>query len=187
MKNTVQIPKFLHEFHGARSNWEDITSIHVLAFFTTVICLVLANDSALQLWQKCLLGVLAYDLAGGVMANFSYATNLYYDASQKRRLVFLSLHFLQPIALMLVFPDYYAGVLIFSGLIIASSFMVNAVKNPQRQLIMGVLFSVMGCILVLSTGLYLTPVLQLLLVVFFIKLPFAFSIRWYRIEKFKAI
>jgi len=174
----------LHEFHGEKSNWTDILSIHLIALAVTIISLMLVSDMGLALWQTCLLAILAYDLAGGVVANFSYSTNLYYDYSMKRRIVFLSLHFLQPVALLLVFPAYYAEILIFSAIIVFGAFAINAIKQPQKQLVYGVVICLFGIVMLQSGYIELFPALRLLFVIFFLKLPLSFSIRWYRLNTF---
>ena len=183
MDNTVKIPKFLHDFHGEQSNWLDIASIHLIAILTTIITLYLADDLPLPPWKKFLLIGLAYDLGGGVVANFTYSTNLHYDQSLKRRLVFLSLHFLQPIGLTLVFPDQMMGIVIFSAYIVAAAFIVNAIQDPQRQLTLGALLTATGIIALQGIPLDLHPPLKLLLTIFLLKLPLSFAVRWFRLKK----
>ena len=182
MQNTVSIPKFLHEVHGKKSNWFDIGATHIVALLTVVATLFLTDEMG---WKKWLLILLAYDLGGGVLANFTYSTKWYYDQSMKRRLVFLSLHFLQPALMCLVFPDYLVGIITFSGYTVAASFITNSTGNPQRQLTTGALFSLSGIIALATVPVELNPALHLLLTLFLLKLPLSFSVRWYRLERFQ--
>ena len=186
MENTVKIPSFLHEIHGEQSNWFDITATHLVALFTVIAALFTANDLNLATWQTALLILLAYDLGGGVLANFTYSTKWYYDQSQTRRLVFLSLHFLQPLLMCLVFPVHWIGVALFSAYTVTASFMTNAIRFPQKQLTIGAILSLTGIIALHSLDIGLPTTILLLLTLFLLKLPLSFSVRWYRLEKFRS-
>ncbi|MEM9921947.1 MAG: hypothetical protein AAF990_27830 [Bacteroidota bacterium] len=182
MENTVKIPTFLHEVHGKQSNWYDIITTHVLALLTVGAIVFLASDLDLAPWKKWVLIALAYDLGGGVLANFTYATKQFYRV-EKRRIVFLSIHFLQPLFMCLVFPEHLVGIAIFSSFTVFSSFMINAIKNPKKQLATGAFTALSGII-----ALYIVPFewnlpLLLLLILFLLKLPLSFSVRWYSLNK----
>ncbi len=187
MENTIQIPKFLHEVHGEQSNWTDILTVHILAGITVMATLFAAVNADLVLWQLVLLSILAYDLGGGVLANFTYSTKWYYDQSTLRRLVFLSLHVLQPLLMMLVFPAYWMAIAAFSVYTLVASFLTNSITRPQQQLLIGVFLSLTGIIALHTIPFALNTPLQLLLNLFLLKLPLSFSVRWYRLKKFKVV
>ncbi len=184
MNNTVNIPAFLHEFHGRKSNWLDLAATHLIALVATATALILSDQYDLTLWKKFLFAALAYDLGGGVMSNFTYATNLYYDHPIRKRLIFITLHWLQPVLMSLVFPAYWQGILLFSAYILASTFIVNGIQIHQRQLTLGIGLTLLGLLALFFVS-FIPPV-SLLLTLFLLKLPLAFAVRWYRFPKWQA-
>ena len=184
MENTVKIPKFLHEIHGDESNWFDIIATHSVALITVFGTVYLANPLELQGWKTILLIILAYDLGGGVLANFTYSTNWYYEQASIRRKVFLALHVLQPFFMILVFPEYLNEILVYAAYTLASSFRTNAIKDVRTQLIAGSFFSLTGIIVLHSLSSSIEATLSLLFTLFLLKLPLSFSVRWYRLKGF---
>ncbi len=182
MENTIKIPGFLHEIHGKQSNWLDIITIHLYALLAIGALLFLTNDLALPSWKEWVLIALAYDLGGGVLANFTYSTKKHYQ-SRKRRIVFLSLHFLQPLFMIWVFPEQTIGIAIFSGFTIFSAFIVDAIQDAQKQLIIGAFLTFTGIIGLLTIPIEWNSSLLLLLTLFLLKLPLSFSVRWHNLGK----
>lgn len=183
MQNTIKIPSFLHDFHGEKSNWLDIAAIHLIAALTTVLTILLATDLDWPVWKYILIGIVSYDIGGGVIANFTYSTNHYYDQSNKKRLIFLSLHFFQPALLSILFFDQIVLVLSFCSYILAISFIINAIKDPQTQLTLSVLLLQIGLLVLFMVPFGLPLPLMLLLTLFMLKLPFSFSVKWYQLKK----
>ena len=183
MQNTVVIPKFLREVHGEKSNWIDILSTHALAIMAVITILWSASDLAMAPWKVWVLGFLAYDLGGGVLGNFTYSTKWYYDQSNRRRIGFLALHFLQPMLMILIFEadQVIAG---FAAYTVAASFLTNSISVPQRQLAAGAFLSLAGIMVLHALALDIDQTIRLLITLFLLKLPLSFSIRWYRLEKF---
>lgn len=181
MQNTVHIPKFLREIHGQKSNWFDIVSVHLMALVTVGVVLFLSQDMAFGSWKKWTLIALAYDLGGGVLANFTYSTQTYYEQYTQRRFFLLSMHFLHPIFLAFLFPDLLIGIVAFSCFTVASSFVVNSIKASREQLTLGVALSLLGIIMLHTLPVGFNSALRLLLTLFLLKLPLSFSVRWYRL------
>ncbi len=179
MKNPIIIPGFLHEIHGERSNWFDLALTHFIALATTLAILTLTDGFDFADWQRWTLIALTYDLAGGIIANFSYGTSDYYAQSNKRRLWFISLHFLQPLFMSILFPEFGMTIAIVSGYVIATSLVVNIIKDTSQQATVGSLLAV-GGIVALQVFLPETnAILELLLTMFLLKLPLAFAVRWH--------
>ncbi|MDF1695773.1 MAG: hypothetical protein P1U56_08085 [Saprospiraceae bacterium] len=178
MDDSIKIPTFLHEIHGKKSNWLDILTTHGLALLTIAVVSFQLKDLGLPSWKEWVLIALAYDLAGGVVANMSYSRQQFY-LSTKRRIIFLSLHFLQPLFLCWVFPEEAIAIGTFSGYTVFSAFIVNAVSDFQNQRIMGILLSLIGIIALCSVPVKWEESLLLLLTLFLLKLPFSFAVRWH--------
>lgn len=181
MKNTIQIPKMLHEIHGEISNVRDITITHLVAITSTAMVLVLGTED-LSILQQIVLGILTYDLVGGVVANFSYSTSVYYAKQPKKRKGFIALHLLQPTLLVFVFQNDIVTILSMSASILLSSILVNATQSAQRQIMLGAFFSIVGIMVLQLPFFEATPILEFLLVIFLLKLPLAWAVRWYDIN-----
>jgi hypothetical protein len=179
MKNQIIIPRFLHEIHGERSNWFDLALTHFIALATTLAVLTLIDGFNFAGWERWTLIALTYDLAGGIIANFSYGTSHYYAQSNKRRLWFISLHFLQPLFMSILFPEFGMTIAIVSGYVIAASLTVNAIKDTARQATLGALLAVSGIVVLQIFIPKTNAVLELLLTMFLLKLPLAFAVRWH--------
>ncbi|MEL7425629.1 MAG: hypothetical protein AAFN81_21740 [Bacteroidota bacterium] len=181
MKNTIKVPTLLHEVHGEVANARDIILAHGLAITSTAAVLALGT-AGMAIWQQILLGILTYDLVGGVVANFSFSTSTFYAASAQKRRGFLLLHLLQPTLLTLVFTDYWMSIVAICGYILISSTIVNAMKSGNRQVMTGAFLSVTGIFLLQLPIFELTSILEFLLTVFLLKLPLAWAVRWYELN-----
>lgn len=149
-----------------------------MALLTVGATVFLAQGAVLPDWKIWVLIILAYDLGGGVLANFTYSTKQFYQ-SRKRRIIFLSIHFLQPLLMSIVFPEFLLEIALISSYTVLFAFIVDAIQETRKQIILGVFFALAGVI-----ALYLIPVqwntaLLLLLTIFLLKLPLAFAVRWY--------
>ncbi len=182
MENTIKIPKALHEVHGEVSNLRDILFAHGLAIAATFTLIMIGAEN-MATWQKVIMGILAYDLVGGVVANFSYSTSSYYAGSSKKRKGFLLLHLLQPTLLALVFAEDWQAVLIASAYILLASIIVNALKPGSKQVMSGAFFAVSGIFLLHLPILEADGTLQFLLNIFLLKLPLAWAVNWYAIGR----
>ncbi|MEM9324970.1 MAG: hypothetical protein AAGA85_04920 [Bacteroidota bacterium] len=182
MEATIKIPKALHEVHGHESSVTDVLLAHSLAVASTITVFWL-SAAHLHTWQEILLGILTYDLVGGVVANFSRSTSSFYAASSKKRRGFLLLHLLQPTLLTLVFMEYLQTILPICTYILVSSAIVNAMQASNRQVMTGAFFSVLGIFLLQIPFFEASPVLEFLLTVFLLKLPLAWAVRWYELKK----
>ena len=181
MQKTINIPKILHEVHGKKAALSDVLLAHTFATIITAFTLYSALPLDLGLLKMIALGLLAYDLSGGVLANFSKGTSAHYAASAKARRNFLWLHILQPTLMIYIFQG---NDLILAGLcfyIVAGSWLVNAQATAANQLRLGAFISLVGISLLFIPGMQLNAIQQLLLGFFMLKLPLAFAVQWYRL------
>ena len=183
MQRTIHIPKFLHEVHGEKASLIDVIAAHLFAVLATVLTLTRSLDLDWSPLKMVALGLLAYDLSGGVLANFSQGTSLHYAASGKARRNFLSLHVLQPLLMIYVFQGNDLTLAALSVYIVLGAVLVNAQKTAVQQLQLGAFISLIGIILLFIPGLGLYGVQQLLLAFFILKLPLAFAVQWYALGK----
>jgi hypothetical protein len=146
----IRVPKFLHELHGERTRLSTL----ILVYATGVLAAGLVVSQLLPLdlpaWKRALVGLLYLDLAGGVVANLSSSTNQYYQSKVSRRLVFLSLHILQPALLAMLFPEgipYFGFAAAFT---LVAAFVMNLVLDMEAQQNLAAALLVIGVVVSLS-------------------------------------
>ena len=183
MQQTINIPKFLHEVHGKQATLTDVILAHAFAAVITTLTLYWSMAMDMPVIKMIVLGILAYDLSGGVLANFSKGTSIHYAASAKARRNFLLLHILQPTMMVYLFQGNDLVLVALSAYIVLGSFWVNAQPTAIRQLRWGAFLSLSGITLLFIPGLQLSAVQQMLLVFFMLKLPLAFAVQWYKLAE----
>jgi len=181
MQRTINIPKFLHEVHGEKARITDVMAAHAFAITVTVFTLYWSTGTELSTFKMILLGILAYDLSGGVLANFSKGTSDHYAASARARRNFLLLHVLQPTMMVYIFQGNDLMLVGLGLYIVLGSSLVNAQQTAIQQLRLGALISLSGITLLFIPALPLSTIQQLLLVFFMLKLPLAFAVQWYKL------
>ncbi len=95
---TVKVPPFFHELFGQRISLLELwlTVLFCTGMTVSILILTYAEWHHLAIWQVSIFTVLIVDIAGGVVANFSFSTNSYYKMNPNRRLFFILIH-VQPI------------------------------------------------------------------------------------------
>lgn len=128
--------------------------------------------SELAVWKKILL-LLTLDISGGVVANITKATNEYYQASQKARIVFLAIH-IQPLLLGWLFGNFLLCVTVRVVTTMAAMFITNlSGKGVQRTAGMAVTLTGV-CFLIIMADTHL--ILNSLLALCMLKLSFSFAV-----------
>jgi hypothetical protein len=177
-EKTIKIPAFLHELHGEVSSRRDIAITHLAAWGLTGLTAWLSVNAGYPLWITILLAVLMVDIAGGVVSNFTKGTNNFYAAHPRKRIIFLLLHVIQPGLLAIMFPEYAFMILGVMAYTLPISFWIDDMKNPETRRTIGPFFAILGI-----TGVLMLPIsfagLQLILMLYIIKLVLAFSVDWY--------
>jgi hypothetical protein len=131
-----------------------------------------------------MLTILARDLAGGILANFTTGTNYYYAASFQKRYLFVLFHLLQPSILIWIFPNELLAIFGISIFTLTSSIIVLNIKKHYNQSIIAVTLFLL-C-LILSTRLnYSDMWIQMIMQFFSIKLILAFSVNGLQLTKSK--
>lgn len=179
MKN-VEIPKFFHEVFGKRST---VLELFLTLFFGVGMSALLlafthAEWKALEAWRMIVIVLLALDITGGVIANFTLSTNNHYKASPQARIVFILIH-VQPIILACVLWNHFAVCLAAWGYTIASSFIVNAlIKHPAQRTIASVFAASGFCGLLLFFA-SVPKFVLIILLLFMFKVIFSFAVDHY--------
>ncbi len=134
--------------------------------------------SAISLWRQIVLVVLAFDIGGGIVGNFSYSTNRYYRRNARARLTFILYH-VQPVAFAFLLGNSYPvaiGVTIYT---IVAALITNAVVDHPAQRIIGASFMLAGVIVLLLTIRGVPEILMALFALYMFKVIYGFAVDHY--------
>ncbi|MFC4735173.1 hypothetical protein ACFO4L_01125 [Bacillus daqingensis] len=171
----IRIPAFFHEIFGEVQSRK---ALFVVMLFTGTIVLLAGifgygTWSELTLVKQLVLFVLIIDIAGGVVANVTPGTNRFYEASTRRRWVFIAIH-VQPIILAwaLELPLMIGiGIWAFTT---ASAVLLNVVRGQQEQPLVAFALAGIGFVLIAFSG--IAPLAAGIFLLYVCKVLISFSI-----------
>jgi hypothetical protein len=173
----VELPRLLHELHGERTTVLNILLVYSTGILVAGIFVIGLPPAGLPLWKLLLSGFLALDIGGGVVANLSASTNLYYRERKGLRIPFILIHAIHPALFALLFPAqarYFACVFAYTAM---SCLLVNRIRSPESQQIVAASLVAVG----VSASFLLFDldprVLYLVAPLFMTKLILGFSVR----------
>ena len=173
----IQVHKFLGEIFGRETTTFDLLAIIIGSVSFALLTLFVKWNADINIIKKIILIILALDIAGGVVANFTRGTNNYYAESLQKRYLFVLFHLLQPSILIWIFPNESLAVLGVSIFTLINSIIVLNVKKHYNQRIIAVTLLLFS--LILSTLFnYTEPLTKMIMQLFSIKLILAFSVNW---------
>ncbi|QNL51924.1 hypothetical protein H8S90_10275 [Olivibacter sp. SDN3] len=178
LNRKIKTPLFLQELHGKEATVADLIFTYLTALVATGLIIYSACDINMSVFKFMILGLLAFDLSGGVIANFTQGTTDYYAESRKRRYVFIGLHFIQPIVMAWIFPKDLASIYLTASYTILATIVTSSLKEEGKQRVLAGFFATMG----LSIVFFMSPeskVVHFMLVLFIVKLILAFSVKWH--------
>lgn len=176
MDKIVKVPRFLYEIHGKNPTALDLWLTYAAGIIGGVVGVVLAQNSGIDLWKALLVGLLFFDIAGGVVANFTVSTRTYYGRSRRRRILFLCLHVLQPLLMALILGDYLLAMIFTAIFAVAGGLIINLLKTIKSRRVTATILTAIG-VLALSAAINSVPVfIYAFSVLFLIKILLAFSV-----------
>ncbi len=175
--NKIKVHRLLRELFGLETTRFDLLAIIISAVSFAALTLILNSNSAALATKAIVLIILALDIGGGVVANFTTGTNNYYAESLQKRYLFVVFHLLQPSVLIWIFPNELLAILGVSIFTLTSSLIVLNIKKNYNQRIIAVTLLLLS--LILSTILnYTDPLAQVIMQLFSVKIILAFSVNW---------
>lgn len=177
IKKKISVHRSLHDLFGRETTVIDLLIILIGSIFLTIAVYFLCLGIELSLIKKILLTFLALDIGGGVIANFSEGTNNYYQESLNRRYIFIAIHFLQPLILSWIFEDYFLKISSLTIYTLLSSSIITYINERTTQKTIASFLLLIGIIL-LHLFIDSPQVLQLILLIYLIKLLLSFSVNW---------
>jgi hypothetical protein len=173
----IKVHKLLHELFGRETTRLDLFAILIGSIALTIAVQIRCLDSELSVMKKMLLAFLTLDIGGGVIANFTEGTNNYYSESLKRRYLFILVHVLQPLILAWIFPKSILTISVFTLYTLINALIITSIKKNTTQRIIAITMLLIGILLTYFFS-FSNPMLQLISIVFLIKLILAFSVNW---------
>ena len=178
----IQVHKFLSEVFGRETTTFDLLAIIISSVSFALLTLFVKWNADITIIKKIILTILALDIGGGVVANFTTGTNNYYAESIQKRYLFILFHLLQPSIIIWIFPNELLAVLGVSIFTLISSIIVLNIKKHYNKRIVAV--TLLLLCLILSTLLnYTDTLIQMIIQLFSIKLILAFSVNWTSSDK----
>ena len=173
----IQVQRHLTGIFGRETTTFDLSAIVIGSLSFAGLTLVLKWNANISIIEMILLTILALDIAGGVVANFTTGTNNYHAESLRKRHLFVLFHLLQPSILIWIFPNDLLSILCVSTYTLASSIVVLSIKKHYTQRIVAMTLLLLS--FVLSTLMnYSDPLTRILMQLFSMKLILAYSVNW---------
>jgi hypothetical protein len=173
----IQIPPFWHSILGRRSSMADIAAIGTGAVASGVIALTYSLNAGFATLHTIAFTLLAMDLGGGVIANFTMGTNNYYGESPKRCYQFILFHVLQPLILIWIFPSECWSIVWVCAFVLVCTSIIVRLRELYFQASVAAMLLTISFIL-LSWLKLADSLLQLMLTFYAIKLILAFGVNW---------
>jgi hypothetical protein len=174
----IQVHKFLSEVFGRETTMFDLLAIIICSISFAVLTLFVKWNADITITKKIILTILALDIGGGVVANFTTGTNNYYAESLRKRYLFVLFHLLQPSILIWIFPSDLIAILGVSLFTLTSSIIVLNIKKHYNQRIVAITLLLLSSIL-LTLLPYTERLTQMMMQFFSLKLIFSFSVNWF--------
>ena len=176
-----KVHRLFHELFGRETTTFDLLAIVIGSLSFAGLTLALKWNGDISNFKLIILTILALDIAGGVVANFTAGTTNYYAESLRKRYLFVLFHLLQPSILIWIFPNELQAILGISIFTLISSIIVLNIKKYYTQRIVAITLLLLSFILSILLN-YSDPLLQLFMQLFSIKLILAFSVNWSSID-----
>ena len=183
LNTKIKVYKFFQIIFGRETTLFALFAIigSSLLFATLVLLFKLSTETSIV--KLVLLTIIAADLFGGVIANFTKGTNnYYYGEPLTKRYLFLLFHLIQPTIFIWIFPDDLFKILVVSIITIFSSSLILSIKNQVYQRVFAISLLLIS-LFVSNLMNYSDTLLNLLMMLFSIKLILSFSVNWTKINK----
>jgi hypothetical protein len=175
----IAVPRAFHEVLGMQTTLLEILLILIPSLLITVIMFYINwTDLASLPWiNMMIMFLIIFDLAAGVIANFTNGTNLYYSSRPKLRKIFIAIH-IQPLVISWLTGLYWTECLVVWLYTVIASFTINALSEHSAQQPVAAAALAVGIAALLlfpSLPSYFVPILAL----YMIKLILSFPVKHY--------
>lgn len=177
---SVKVPAFFQELFGKRIALLDLWVTLLFCVGMTILLLTITYSELqnLAIWQVIILTVLTVDITGGVIANFSFSTNLYYKSNARARFVFIIIH-VQPMVFAWLFEKHYGVSLTVWAYTVVCALIVNALVEHPSQRTIAAFLAVSGVSMLLLFSEAVPTILLAVWSLYMFKVIFCFAVDHY--------
>lgn len=173
----INIPTFFHELLGKEQTKSSIMIIASFVLISGFILGILAYDEwmGLSLMKIIVSWFLFLDISGGVVANLSKGTDIFYNQHPRKRWIFIAIH-IQPLILawsLEISMSY--GVIIWVYTIISAS-VLNFLREEANHPLMAGSLTAFGFLIVAYFAQSMTFFATSLLIFYVFKVLYSFSV-----------
>jgi hypothetical protein len=173
----IKIPTFFHELFGEYQTKSSLIIIVLFVMTSGIISGVLGYDdwSKLSFVKQLVSWLLLLDISGGVVANLTKGTDIYYHQNPKKRWIFIAIH-IQPLILswsMNVSFNY--GLMIYVYTLI-SALILNHIREYDFQNLIAGSLTAIGLLMVIYFGQNIPFFASTLFMFYIFKVLFSFSV-----------
>ncbi|MCR6111459.1 hypothetical protein HXA35_14005 [Bacillus sp. A301a_S52] len=181
----VNIPRFFHELFGTEQKKSDLAIVIIFTVLSAIIVSVMTKDFLKELtwYQNIILFLLYIDIAGGVVANFTFGTDTYYQTRPLGRWMFIAIH-IQPVLCAWILGGEMALALSVWGYTIACAIAVNLLRTMSFQKVLAGALLTFGLIGIVSVGDRIENILLFIYMMFMIKVIYSFAVAHHSEEVF---
>lgn len=180
----IKIPKFFHEILGEYQTKSSLVIITIFVLISGFAIGILGYDEwkSLSLLKQIVTWFLFLDISGGVIANLTKGTDLFYNRYPRKRWVFIAIH-LQPIVLSWSMEfSIYSGIIICTYTLITAA-LLNLTRNYSFHNLLAGSLTGLGFLIVAYLG-QPAPFFAATLLYFYVfKVLFSFSVLHHRGEQ----
>ena len=172
----VKIPRLLHPLHGESTTLFELIITYAMGIGMAIAMYLFTYSLTLSIGKRLILVLLTIDIAGGVMANFTFSTKTYYMQRSKLGRLYLPLHMVQPLVLSYVFSSDLRQIIGISLYAILSAWLVRLIKSILVQRMAALMLYTMGILFLHWLSLSIAA-LSVLFSWFMLKLIVGFALR----------
>lgn len=180
----IKIPKFFHELLGEFQTKSSLVIIGLFVLISGFSIGILGYDewNRVSLVKQLVTWFLFLDISGGVVANLTKGTDLFYDRYPKKRWIFIAVH-VQPLILSWSMEiSIYYGVVICTYTLISAA-LLNFIRDHSIHNLLAGSLTGLGLLIVAYLG-QTAPFFASTLFIFYVfKVLFSFSVFHHRGEQ----
>ena len=180
----IKIPKSFHELLGEFQTRSSLAAIALFVLVSGLFIGILGYEEwrGLSFLKQVVTWILFLDISGGVVANLTKGTDLYYERNPRKRWIFIAIH-VQPLILSwsMGIPIHY-GVIICAYTLIGAA-ILNLMRNYANQNLLAVSLTGVGLLIATYLGQTVPFFAATLWSFYILKVMFCFSVFHHRGEQ----
>lgn len=179
----MKIPTFFHDILGEYQTKSSLSVIALFVIATGILFGISGYDELihLSLFKQIVIWILFLDISGGVVANLTRGTDLFYEKYPKKRWIFITIH-IQPVILAWAMDiSMYYGITICFYTLTGAAFL-NYIRDwPVQRILAGSLTGI--AVMITVSWADTLPFIAVILFIFYLfKVLFSFSVFHHRGE-----